>query len=299
MRLSRGSGLFGLAAMRPAVGAGDVTILRPFLDLPRTRLAATTAAAGLVPVDDPMNADPRFLRARIRRLMPLLAASGLGSAEIAASARRVAAAVDVIESAASHAIAAAVAFDALAIAWVDPRRLFGESAEIRRRVLTRILQAIGAEPYPPRLEKLEALDRAMEAARGRFKRTLAGTVIERRGARFALYREAGRERLPEIAVKGAGSLVWDHRFEITIGDGAPQDVMVAALGETARRQLGVRVGAAPGDALAALPALRRGAEILAVPSLSWSPAEPVGFTATARALIAERTASPSRFPDIG
>ena len=298
MRLSHGSGLFGLAAMRPEVGAGEVTILRPFLDLPRTRLVATAAAAGLVPVEDPMNADPRFLRARIRRLMPLLAANGLGPAEIGASARRLAAAADMIEAAASRVIAAAFACDDLAIAWLDPRRLFGEAVEIRLRTLTRVLQAIGAEPYPPRLEKLEALDRAMAQAKGRFKRTLAGAVIERRGARFALYREAGRDGLPEIAVKGAASLVWDHRFEITIGDGAPQDVMLGALGETDRRKLGVRAGDAPADALAALPAFRLGAEILAVPSLSWSPPEPAGFTATARALIAERTAMPMRFPDI-
>ena len=138
----------------------------------------------------------------------------------------------------------------------------------------------------------------MAQARGRFKRTLAGAVIERRGARFALYREAGRDGLPEIAVKEAVSLVWDHRFEITIGDGAPQDVMVGALGETARRKLGIRAGDAPADALAAVPAFRRGAEILAVPSLSWSLPEPIGFSATARALIAERTATPLRFPDI-
>jgi tRNA(Ile)-lysidine synthase len=299
MRLSRGSGLFGLAAMRPAIGAGDVTILRPFLDLPRARLAATIAAAGLVPIEDPMNADPRFLRARLRRLMPLLAAIGLGPAEIAAGARRFAAAADVIEDAASRAIAAAVVFDALAVAWVDPPRLFGEALEIRLRVLTRILQAIGAEPYPPRLEKLEALDRAMSAARGRFKRTLAGAVIERRGPRFAFYRETGRDGLPEIALKGAGSLVWDHRFEITIGDGAPQDVMLGALGEAARRTLGVRVGDTPADALSALPAIRRGAEILAVPLLSRSPAGPTGFSVAARALVAERTASPSRFPNGG
>jgi tRNA(Ile)-lysidine synthase len=298
MRLSRGSGLFGLAAMRAEVAAGDVTIVRPFLDLPHSRLAATTAAAGLVPVADPMNADPRFLRARIRRMVPLLAAAGIDPAEIAASAKRLAAAADLVEAAASRAIDIAVRFDALAIAWIEPRPFFKEESEVRRRVLTRLLQAIGAEPYPPRFDKLEALDRAMAEAVGRFKRTLGGAVIERRGGRFALYREAGRDGLPEIAIADLRSLIWDHRFEITIGDGAPRDVMVAALGETARRNLGAAGGDAPPAALAALPALRRGAEILAVPSLSWVAAVPAGFPATARALIAERTATPPRFPDI-
>jgi tRNA(Ile)-lysidine synthase len=300
MRLAGGSGLFGLAAMRREVSAGDLTIVRPFLDLPRTRLAATTAAAGLVPVDDPMNVDPRFLRARIRRALPLLAANGLGAAEIAAAAGRLAAAADAIDEAASRVLAAAVRFDHLAIARLDPVRFRGEPAEVRRRVLTRLLQAIGGEAYPPRSAKLEALDGAMAGARGRFKRTLAGTVIERRAdGGFAFYRETGREGLPEVAVAGPAKFVWDHRFEITIGDRAPPDVMVGALGAAGRRAVGAPTTLAPADALAALPALRRAAEIVAVPSLSWRSAEAGGFAVAARSLIEERTAAPLRFPDVG
>src|SRR5262249_12082255 len=126
MRLSRGSGLFGLAVMRPTVAVGDVTIFRPFLDVPHARLVATAAAAALVPVEDPMNADSRFLRVRIRQLTPLLAAAGVDAAGIAASARRIAAAADVIEAEASRAIGQAVTFDALAIAWLDPQPFFSE-----------------------------------------------------------------------------------------------------------------------------------------------------------------------------
>ncbi|MEQ9690973.1 MAG: tRNA lysidine(34) synthetase TilS, partial [Bauldia litoralis] len=54
MRLQRGSGVFGLAAMRRCVTSDGMAVFRPFLDIPQTRLVATTAAAGLVPVDDPM-----------------------------------------------------------------------------------------------------------------------------------------------------------------------------------------------------------------------------------------------------
>lgn len=299
MRLARGSGLFGLAAMRRELSAGNITIVRPFLELPRARLAATTAAAGLVPVEDPMNADLRFLRARIRRMMPLLAANGLDAAEIAAATRRLAAAADAIDEAASHAVAAAVQFDDLGIAWLGREPFFSRPAEVRLRALTRLLQAIGGETYPPRVEKLEALDRAMATAQGRFKRTLAGSVVERRAAGFALYRETGREGLLDVAVAGPATLVWDHRFEITIGDRAPTDVMVGALGESGRRAIGATATLAPAGALAALPALRRGAEILAVPSLCWRAAEAGDFAIAARPLVEERTVVPLRFPDVG
>ena len=35
MRLVRGAGVFGLAAMRPAIRTAGITIARPLLDLPR------------------------------------------------------------------------------------------------------------------------------------------------------------------------------------------------------------------------------------------------------------------------
>jgi len=297
MRLAAGSGLFGLAAMRRTMHAGEITIVRPFLDFPRARLAATTATAGLVPVNDPMNSDERFLRARLRRVMPLLAENGFDPAEIAAAAGRLAAAADAVDAAADRLMTAAMEFDELAIAWLDREALLREPGEVCRRVLTRLLQAIGGETYPPRSQKLESLLGAIGNARGRFKRTLAGTVIERRGGRFALYREAGRQGLPHTEVAGARRLVWDHRFEITIGDGVPPGVMIGALGEDGRRANRI-LAAAPPDALAALPAFRRGGEILAIPSLSWRAAEFGDVAISARSLVAERSKTPQHFPDV-
>jgi tRNA(Ile)-lysidine synthase len=68
-RLLRGAGPLGLAGMAPGRGR----FLRPFLDLPRPVILAAALEAGLEPSTDPMNADRRFLRARVRHdLLPLL-----------------------------------------------------------------------------------------------------------------------------------------------------------------------------------------------------------------------------------
>jgi tRNA(Ile)-lysidine synthase len=296
MRLAAGSGLFGLAGMRRAVSAGDVTIFRPFLEYPRARLAATTASAGLLPIEDPMNSDPRFLRTRLRRIMPILAENGVDAAAIAGAASRLAIAADAIDAAADRVLGEAAEFDEFGVCFLDAARFFSASGEVRRRALTRILQAIGGEPYPPRSAKVETLDRAMGDASGRFKRTLAGTVIERRRGTFALYREIGRQGLPEMAIAGAARLVWDHRFEITIGEGLPSGVRVGGLGADGRRVIRPPAAPAPTGALAALPALRRGEEILAVPSLSWRARGAADFVVMARSLVAERSRTPLRFP---
>jgi len=69
LRLLFGSGLEGLAGVRPVHGA----VVRPLLGLPRAALQATVAAAGLEPVEDPTNRDTGVPRNRVRhRLLPYL-----------------------------------------------------------------------------------------------------------------------------------------------------------------------------------------------------------------------------------
>jgi tRNA(Ile)-lysidine synthase len=70
LRLLFGSGVEGLAGIRPVHGA----VVRPLLGVPRAELAAAAAAAGLTPVDDPTNRDLGVPRNRVRhRLLPELA----------------------------------------------------------------------------------------------------------------------------------------------------------------------------------------------------------------------------------
>ncbi len=65
INLLRGAGVPGLAGIRPE--------RRPLLGLRRAETAGLCHDLGLVPVDDPSNRDPRFLRNRVRHeLLPLL-----------------------------------------------------------------------------------------------------------------------------------------------------------------------------------------------------------------------------------
>lgn len=69
LHLLRGSGLVGLAGMRPTID----DIIRPLLRLRRAETEAYCAYRGVTPREDPTNADPRFTRNRIRHeLVPLL-----------------------------------------------------------------------------------------------------------------------------------------------------------------------------------------------------------------------------------
>ncbi len=76
MRLLRGSGARGLAALpprAPALGAPDLTVIRPLLRARRSDVLLHLDRHRVPSAHDPSNADPRYLRARVRsRVLPLL-----------------------------------------------------------------------------------------------------------------------------------------------------------------------------------------------------------------------------------
>jgi tRNA(Ile)-lysidine synthase len=71
MRLNRGAGVRGLAAMRPRsfVPGGEARLIRPLLAWRRSALEEICSAAGLSPAIDPSNEDDRFERVRVRRAL--------------------------------------------------------------------------------------------------------------------------------------------------------------------------------------------------------------------------------------
>jgi tRNA(Ile)-lysidine synthase len=69
LRLLFGSGLEGLAGIRPVHGR----VVRPLLGVPRAMLVSAVTASGLTPVDDPTNRNPNVPRNRVRHhLLPSL-----------------------------------------------------------------------------------------------------------------------------------------------------------------------------------------------------------------------------------
>jgi tRNA(Ile)-lysidine synthase len=76
--LARGSGGRSIAGMRRGFyvgepGAGGVCFLRPLLDVTRAQTEAACRAEGIDFWQDPHNADPRFLRSRVRHtVLPVL-----------------------------------------------------------------------------------------------------------------------------------------------------------------------------------------------------------------------------------
>jgi len=155
MRLARGSGVSGLAAVRarsPVPGAQSPAsqLIRPLLSWRRAELAAIVEAARISPVQDPSNADERFDRARIRRR--LAENSWLDPVPFARSAAALADADDALEWVAVDLAAKRIARHDAFIS-LQPG---GIPAELRRRLVLRCLRIV-APDAAPRGEALTAL----------------------------------------------------------------------------------------------------------------------------------------------
>ena len=141
MRLSRGSGVRGLAGMRPrSVAPGShVRLIRPLLGWRRSELEQLCRSADLHPVTDPSNADEKFERVRVRRAMADL--DWLDPQAIARSAANLADADTALDWAARKEWKHAVSERRGAIAYVP-----GDSpAEIVRRIVARAIRKLATE----------------------------------------------------------------------------------------------------------------------------------------------------------
>ena len=97
MRMLRGSGIAGLAAMARETEREGLMLARPLLDISKSQLVATLGKAKIAFADDPTNRDQSFTRPRLRALMPALAEEGGDSRNLARLATRLARANAAIE----------------------------------------------------------------------------------------------------------------------------------------------------------------------------------------------------------
>lgn len=214
LRLARGSGLDGLAAMRmrspyPLPGFDRLCVVRPLLDVGRDELRTYLADRRETWSEDPMNADPRFARVRLREAWPLLTELGLSAPRIALAAQHLARARDALDDATGELLDAGCRFEPDRVV-VDGARLAAASPEIGLRALALVLSRVSGEPYRPRFERLERLYRLIGEGEFKSARTLHGCRIVRAPKAAAIFgpftlivaREPARtERRTGVAVR--------------------------------------------------------------------------------------------------
>jgi tRNA(Ile)-lysidine synthase len=211
MRMLRGSGISGLAAMARESERDGVRLARPFLDVSKSRLIATLNKAKVSFANDPTNRDPSFTRPRLRAVMPVLAAEGGDARNLARLALRLAranAAVEVLVDGADRYLAlryseagAGTDGKVFDVKTFDAKAFAAMPEEIRLRLLRRAIDRFGHEG-PAELGKVEALLAALDRAgaekaregRPKLKQTLAGALVSLAAGRIRVEPAPPRRR---------------------------------------------------------------------------------------------------------
>jgi tRNA(Ile)-lysidine synthase len=231
LRMARGSGLTGLCAMvretplaQCAADAGSprrkevpLMIVRPLLDVPKARLMATLDTAEIAFADDPSNRDPRFTRARLRQLMPMLAGEGLSARRLVLLAQRLQRADAAIESAVDAA-ASETARQHGGSVRLDAEKFIRLPAEVALRLLGRAIEH-AADEAPLRLGRLESLYEALARSQrrpdsgDRVRRTLAGALVTLSGGNLTIEPAPPRARPANARRRSLTTRIYGHARE--------------------------------------------------------------------------------------
>ncbi|EAQ23635.1 tRNA lysidine(34) synthetase TilS [Roseovarius sp. 217] len=271
MRLARGAGVDGLAAMRPRWTQEGVTFHRPLLGLAREALRDHLRGLRQTWIDDPTNVDTSYLRPRAREILAALAPLGLDAAtlaEVACNLSDARTALSHTTHAAARTLTRVEAGDLL----IDHAGFANLPDEIARRLLHGALQWLTGAEYPPRGAALSAL---LAAARAGQTMTLqGGLLLPAKSGHLRLTREYDAVK----DLRTPATALWDTRWQ-AIGPSDPADIEIAALGPAGLSACpDWRLSGLPHASALATPGLWQGDSLIAAPLMGW----PNGWALTLR-----------------
>lgn len=187
MNLGRGSGVFGLAAMQAVSMRDGIKIVRPLLNVSREELREYCDSRGIKYFMDEMNDDARYTRVRIRQnrhvLRDLL---GISDDRILLAIENLARARDAIANDIDKLVADVMG-DGFAM--FSDSFLFDLMPDFRLKFIGTLIQKIGGDKYPPRLNSLENAEKKLHAD---CKFTLGHCTVRRLGARVLIVPEGAK-----------------------------------------------------------------------------------------------------------
>ncbi len=279
MRLSKGSGLDGLAAMAPSRPVGGVKIVRPLLSFSRADLRQVCRDFGVDWTEDPSNENEQFLRVKLRQFEELLASEGLTPQRLAQTLQKLEEAREALQSFAQVAAQQVLELHEAGFARLKLPPFRGLPVEIQRRILSLALLAIAPRDYAPGFEALEQARHELAAAD--FPgRTLAGCeLFGGKNDDIFICREASSVS-SRVPVKDG--MVWDGRFQVScyrseshtgelpeIGILGEEGLNLLRQKNTPDASFFPRLESLPFKVRKALPALWKGQNLVGVPYLNW------------------------------
>jgi len=267
MRLAHGSGLNGLSAMAPMRMTEGVSVIRPVLSFSREQLRTTCLQHNIKWVEDPSNANKKYLRPRLREFETLLKKEGLTPDRLALTVQKLEDSRQALQVMTNTAFAECVTLHPEGYATLKTEKWKKSPREIQRRILAQTLMILSPKPYQ---SGFDAIEQTRIELHNQFftGKTLAGCeIFPGRSGNVLLARESdaaeGQMRIQE-------GLIWDGRF--TVSGFPTESLYIGALGKQGLCELKKNMessGTLPFKVKRVLPALWQKENLLAVPHLGY------------------------------
>ena len=237
MRLLRGSGLAGLAAMRAVSHREGVMILRPLLEMPAQSLIEYCRAGDAGFVSDPSNLDFRFERVRVRNALAALDISDgtmsgstmsggtMSDGTMSDRLRRLARAAGRIDDALMRALTERRFVPAAQPSghMVLPPAVAALPPSVAARALAHVIAQVARPKVPPATRALRHLALRLSADKAA---TLGGARFSFHEGSWLVTAEVGRDPL-RVRVRGGERVIFAGMWEIA----SPVDAVIRRLGE--------------------------------------------------------------------
>ena len=187
MNLSRGSGLYGLSAMSSETERDGIKILRPLLNVSRDEIKKYCDDNNIKYFVDSMNSDEHYTRVKIRKNRHILNDElGISDARILLAIQNLSRTREWMDKYIESRVEMVIrSWGALFISSF----LFDEAEEIRLKFLGTLIQKIGGDIYPVRLNSLQT---ALSKLGADCKFTLGHCTIRRLNDRILIVPEGKR-----------------------------------------------------------------------------------------------------------
>lgn len=267
IRLFRGSGIDGLAALDYITDFRDIKIVRPLLDFKKEDLKQYLITENISWFEDESNQDEKFLRNKIRHFLESLPNQDLINQRVALASKSILENKKIINNNLKKNRPQILNFNDLGYILLKKRQFCQLTAEEGRKYLAYSLMEVSGNYYKPRLKKLENLYFKIVKEKKLVKSSFYGCIIEEfNDNEIIIYREKSKIKTEKLE----NNIIWDNRFKIKyIGDKDVINIVNIAAKELNKLDFKHDFRGKIKNIIYTLPVFKRNSEIIAIPHLDF------------------------------
>lgn len=227
-RLIRGSGVTGLAAMRPVSEINGIHLVRPLLSVFRSDLEKYLEDQDTPWISDPGNSNAKYQRVRIRQF---LSSENLDTSRLLGTAKRMQRAEDALNAYLDRFVSSHVTIRYGSIFQIELEPYFLTPCEIRMRVLVFLINRLAGSDYKPREKSVTALElKIQDGPENAAQVTLGGVVFRWSATRLYCWREIGRASLLHQTISPGQILDYDNRISLSLSADSKKEYLLRPIG---------------------------------------------------------------------